>query len=96
MERRARRAFTDEFKARAVDYIPTPGKSTPPVCRGLDLTETSVRRWVAGPRSRPASGRGLTSDERQERARLPKENRTLREERQILKTRRPSLPPRRR
>jgi transposase-like protein len=46
MERRARRAFTDEFKTRTVELIEGSGKSINEVCRELDLTETAVRRWV--------------------------------------------------
>jgi transposase len=85
MERRARRAFTPEFKARTVELIRSSGKSIPQVCRELDLTETSVRRWVAQVEIDAGERPGLTSDEREELARLRKENRILREEREILK-----------
>jgi transposase len=85
MERRARRAFTPEFKARTVELIRSSGKSIPQVCRELDLTETSVRRWVAQVEIDAGERPGLTSDEREELARLRRENRVLREEREILK-----------
>jgi transposase len=85
MERRARRAFSQEFKARTVELIRTSGKSIPQVCRELDLTETSVRRWVAQVEIDAGERPGLTSDERAELTRLRKENRILREEREILK-----------
>ena len=55
------------------------------VARDLDLSETAVRRWVA--RAEVDAGRreGSTTAEREELARLRKEVRVLREERDILK-----------
>ncbi|MGI9146961.1 MAG: transposase [Chloroflexota bacterium] len=75
-----------EFKAQTVELIQTGHKSVGDVCRDLDLTETAVRRWLtqaeidAGRR-----GGGLTITEREELARLRRENRVLREEREILR-----------
>jgi transposase-like protein len=60
------------------EHIRTSGKSIPQICRELDLTETSVRRWVARAEIDASERPGLTSDERQELARLRKENRILR------------------
>jgi transposase len=42
----ARRAFSEEFKARTVEVIESSGKSIGAVCREPDLSETAVRRWV--------------------------------------------------
>lgn len=55
------------------------------VARDLDLTESSVRRGVAQAEIDDGRREGLTSAEREELARLRKENRVLREERDILK-----------
>jgi len=55
------------------------------VARDLDLTETSVRRWVAQAEVDAGRRPGQTSAEQAEIAQLRKENRTLREERDILK-----------
>jgi transposase len=85
MERRQRRSFSDELKARTVELIESSGKSIPQVCRELDLTETAVRRWVAQAQVDSGQREGITSEERQELARLRRENRVLREEREILK-----------
>ena len=85
MERRARRSFTPEFKARTVELIRSSGKSVAQVCRELDLTETAVRRWVLQAQIDAGEREGLTSDERAELTRLRRENRVLREEREILK-----------
>ena len=84
-ERRARREFSEEFKARTVELILSSGKSIGEVCRELDLTETAVRRWVKQARIDTGQEPGLTSDERAELARLRRENKVLREEREILK-----------
>ena len=83
--RRVRRAFTAEYKAEVVALCRSSGKTIGAVARDLGLTATVVRRWVA--QAEIDSGRrdGLTTAEREEFARLRKENRVLREERDILK-----------
>jgi transposase len=45
-QRRERRAFTDAHKAEVVALCQTSGKSIREISRDLDLTESSVRRWV--------------------------------------------------
>src|SRR3954462_5494274 len=84
-QRRVRRAFSEEFKARTVELIESSGRSVGAVCRELDLSETAVRRWVKQARVDAGEAPGLTSDERVELARLRRENKVLREEREILK-----------
>jgi transposase len=85
MTARTRRSFTPEFKARTVDLVRSSGKSVGDVCRDLDLTETAVRRWLAQADIDVGRRDGLTTAEREELSRLRRENRTLREERDILK-----------
>ncbi|GAA4609797.1 transposase [Actinoplanes octamycinicus] len=83
---RPRRSFTPEFKAEIVELCQRGDRSLLQVVRDFDLTETAVREWVkqaeldAGTRSD-----GLTSDERDELARLRRENRRLQEDVEILK-----------
>jgi transposase len=61
------------------------------VARDLDLTPSSLAQWVSHARADRSHGKtGLTTAEREELARLRKENRILQEEREILKKRRPS------
>ncbi len=62
-----------------------PGNTLASVARDLDLTETAVRAWVRQADVDAGDCPGLTSGEREELARLRKENRVLREERDILK-----------
>jgi transposase len=84
--RRPRRRFDDDFKAQAVRLVLDEGKSVGSVARDLDLTETALRTWVNRARADRTRGRtGLTTAEREELARLRKENRQLRLEREILK-----------
>jgi transposase len=85
-KRRPRRQFTDEFKADVVRLVLDEGKTVGAVARDMDLTETAVRAWVQRARADRTHGRtGLTTAEREELARLRKENRELRTERDILK-----------
>ena len=84
--RRPRRRFDDDFKAQAVRLVLDEGKTVGAAARDLDLTETALREWVKRARADRTNGRtGLTTAERDELARLRKENRILREEREILK-----------
>ena len=84
--RRARRRFDDEFKAQAVRLVLDEGKSVTTVARDLDLARTALHNWVEQARADRSGGEtGLTTSEREELARLRKENRILQEEREILK-----------
>ena len=85
MTARPRRSFTPEFKARTVELVRSSGKSVAEVCRELDLTETAVRRWLAQADIDAGRRDGLTTAEHEELSRLRRENRVLREERDILK-----------
>lgn len=85
--RRARRHFTEEFRAGAVRLVLDEGQTVGRVAGDLDLTASALRAWVTRARAERSRGRsgGLTTVEREELARLRKENRELRMERDILK-----------
>src|ERR1700730_7068722 len=84
--RRSRRRFDDDFKAQAARLVLDEGKTVGAVARDLDLTETALRDWVKRARADRTNGRtGLSTGERQDLARLRKQNRIVREEREILK-----------
>jgi transposase len=90
-KRRSRRQFTDEFKASAVRLVLDEGKTVGAAARDLDLTETALREWVRRAQADRSKGRtGLTLAEREELARLRKEVRELRTEREIFKKAAPS------
>ena len=82
---RRRRSFTKAFKAEVVELVGRPGNSVGSVARDLDLTETAVRAWVKQADVDGGRRDGLTTVEREELGRLRRENRVLREERDILK-----------
>jgi len=84
-QRRPRRSFPDEYKAEVIDLCRTSGRSIAAVARDLDLSETAVRRWVNQAEVDAGRRDGLSTAEREELARLRKEVRVLREERDILR-----------
>jgi len=86
-QQRTRRNFTDDFKTGAVALVVKEGKSITQVSKDLDLTPSSLGKWVEQARANEGkSKRGtLTTEEKEELARLRKENRELRIEREILK-----------
>jgi transposase len=84
-EKRPRRSFSKEFKRDAVELVRSSGKSIGEVARDLDLTESALRLWVRQADVDDGKRDGSSTAEREELARLRKENRVLREERDILK-----------
>jgi len=83
--KRPRRSFSDEYKAEVVELCRTSGKSISEVAGDLGLTVSAVRRWVAQADIDAGRRPGVTSEEHSELVQLRKENRVLREERDILK-----------
>jgi transposase len=70
-----------------VQLVLEEGRTVSAAARDLDLTESSLRNWVEQARADRGKGKlgALTTVERDELARLRKENRVLKEEREILK-----------
>ena len=84
--RRPRRQFDEEFRAQAVRLVLDDHKTVGAVARDLDLTPSALRLWVRRAQADRTHGRtGLTTAQREELARLRKENRELRTARDILK-----------
>jgi transposase len=79
-------AYPPEFRAEAIQLARTSGKPQTVIARELGMSVETLRLWLkqadldAGKRSD-----GLTSEEQEELRRLRRENRILREEREILK-----------
>ena len=73
-----------EYRRRMVELVRA-GRSPDDLAKEFEPTAQSIRNWVAQA-ERDAGRRldGLTSEERQELSRLRRENRVLREEREIL------------
>jgi transposase len=87
VQKRARRSYTEEFKAGAVRLVLEEGKTISQVSRDLDLTETAFRKWVERARADQGKGKAgvLTTAEKEELTRLRREVRELKMERDILK-----------
>ena len=84
--RRPKRVFDDEFKAQAVRLVLDERKTVGAVARDLDLTPSALSGWVRHAHADRTKGKsGLMTAEREEFARLRKEVRELRTEREILK-----------
>ena len=76
--------YPPDFRARVIDLVRS-GRTVGSLAREFNVSEQSIRVWVK--QADLDTGRrqdGLTTEERQEFARLKKENARLREERDIL------------
>ncbi len=79
------RAFPREFRGEAVQLYRSSGKSLREMAQDLGLSPETLRRWVLQADVDEGRRSGLTTEEREEIRRLRRENRILREEREILK-----------
>jgi transposase len=77
--------YSAEFRAEAIRLVRTSGKTKTAIAQGLGISLEALRAWLrqaeldAGERHD-----GLTSEELAELRRLRRENKVLREEREIL------------
>src|SRR5262245_2935871 len=83
--RRQRRSFMPEFKAEVIALVGRGERSRPAICVEVDLSETAVRRGGEQAAVDAGGRSGLTTEEREELRRVRRENKVLREERDILK-----------
>ncbi|MGW0665277.1 transposase [Streptodolium elevatio] len=82
---RPRRSFASEFKAEIVALCRQGDRSVGQVAKDFDLTETAAREWVRQAEADAGERDGLTSSEREELARLRRENTRLRQDVDNLK-----------
>jgi transposase len=82
---RARRSFTEEFKADAVAMVLDNGRKIIDVAQSLGIGEGTLGNWVRLERIERGERAGLTRDDRAELVELRKENARLRMERDLLK-----------
>ena len=78
-------AYPPEFRRQMVELVRA-GRDPEQLSREFEPTAQSIRNWVAqAERDEGQRDDGLTTVEREELRRLRRENRQLREEREILK-----------
>lgn len=77
-------AYSTEFKAEAVRLYKESGKSLQQIAADLGMSANSLGKWVKRGEIESGKREGLTQGEREELRRLQRENRILREEREIL------------
>jgi len=77
--------YPPEFRAEAIRLARTSGKAYAQIARELGMTTETLRQWLK--QADLDDGRrsdGVTTEEQEELRRLRRENRILREEREIL------------
>jgi transposase len=87
MSNKPRRQFTPEQKAEAVQIVRQSGKPISQIAKEMGLTESALRKWVNQSQvDQTALPKGpLTTEERQELAKLRREVKRLAMERDFLK-----------
>ena len=73
-----------EFRARAVELARERARPIAEIARGIGISESCLRNWVAQADVEDGTRDGLTKAEREELVKLRRENRVLRMEKEIL------------
>jgi transposase len=85
MPQRHRAAYPAEFRKQIVDLAKA-GRSPDDIAKDFEPSAQTIRSWIAqAERDSGARDDGLTTEEREELRRLRRENKVLREEKEILK-----------
>jgi transposase len=77
--------YPPEFKEEAVRLMRSSGKPLAQISRELDVSEQTLRNWRKQQEIDEGEREGLSTSEREELARLRRENRVLRQEKEILR-----------
>ena len=81
---KTRPAYAPEYRRRIVE-LALAGRSPEDLAKEFEPSAPTIRTWVNQHRTDAGERPGLTSDEKEELAALRRENRQLREEREILR-----------
>jgi len=80
-----KRRYPPEFRSEAVRLVQESGKSINKIADDLGIAHQTLRNWIRQAEIDAGQREGLTTEERHELNKLRRENRLLREEREILK-----------
>ena len=82
---KTRPPYPEEFRREAVALIRSGQRSLAEASKSLGVSQQTLRNWLRQEAVDTGQAEGVSSDEREELRRLRRENRVLREEREILK-----------
>jgi transposase len=82
---KSRPPYPEEFRREAVGLIRRGERTLREASESLGVSQQTLRNWLKSEDVEAGRAEGLTGEEREELRRLRRENRVLREEREILK-----------
>lgn len=82
---RSRPPYPPEFRAEAIRLVKSSGETIAQLAKDLGISDQTLRNWVAQADVDAGKANGLTTEERTRLRQLERENRKLREEREILR-----------